>query len=224
MPTQSYVTINMAVTLDGRVIRPGGRWYGLTSRNDRKRMDEIRLLSQALIIGTNTIITDNPVVWNVHEDGSKNPDSPIPVMMCRSRLPPVSSRIFESVHRPLIFVNEQLFSENDGKYDENIYNNAAELILLPEDEIIPEVVLTHLRAKGIYRVLIEGGPSLNHAFIEKNLINRIYLTIVPYIIGGSEGSGIVTGRTSLPDFDRKNWILEESRSVENEVYLIYNRS
>ncbi|EMF45079.1 riboflavin biosynthesis protein RibD C-terminal domain protein [Leptospira interrogans serovar Lora str. TE 1992] len=45
------VSVNMAMTLDGKVSRPDGRWYGLSSRNDKKRMDEIRSKAEVLILG-----------------------------------------------------------------------------------------------------------------------------------------------------------------------------
>ena len=45
------LSINMAMTLDGKVARPDGKWYGLSSRNDKKRMDLIRSQADALILG-----------------------------------------------------------------------------------------------------------------------------------------------------------------------------
>ena len=56
------LAINMAMTLDGKVARPDGKWYGLSSRQDKRQMDRIRSQADALILGKNSLINDDPVI------------------------------------------------------------------------------------------------------------------------------------------------------------------
>ncbi|MBI3394269.1 MAG: dihydrofolate reductase family protein, partial [Spirochaetia bacterium] len=99
-----HVSINMAMTLDGKVMRPDGRWYGLSSPADRARMDVYRAQADALIVGRNSIDRDDPVV-KPRTDGPH----PVPVLVCRTALPPHNRRIFQDeAHRALVFTTEQL--------------------------------------------------------------------------------------------------------------------
>lgn len=75
MEGSSQLSVNMAMTLDGRVMRPDGRWHGLTSREDRRRMDEHRSHARALLLGKASLIADDPIVrpvGNLHHDRSSS--------------------------------------------------------------------------------------------------------------------------------------------------------
>lgn len=85
------VSVNMAMTLDGKVSRPDGRWYGLSSRNDKKRMDEIRSKAEVLILGKNSILNDDPVVHLRYVD---NVQDPRPVILVRSGTIPKDKKVF----------------------------------------------------------------------------------------------------------------------------------
>ena len=73
------LAINMAMTLDGKVARPDGKWYGLSSRDDKKRMDVYRSSADALILGKNSLINDDPVIKLRYIDGK----DPLPVILIR---------------------------------------------------------------------------------------------------------------------------------------------
>tara|TARA_B100001939_G_scaffold98377_1_gene84712 strand:- start:21737 stop:22345 length:609 start_codon:yes stop_codon:yes gene_type:complete len=199
----------MAMTLDGKVMRPDGSWHGLTSSYDRKTMDEYRSRAQALIVGRNSVEKDNPVF--ALKDGRPGPR---PVMICRSRLPVSNLRFFQ--HNPLLYVTPDL-ADSEAQPIQNL----CEIISL--DNPSPAAVLSDLFQKGYTSVLLEGGPGLNAGFFFEDLVDCLYLTIVPFILGDSSLPGIVDSDRCIPDFENRNWKLERCEKMGNEVFTEYSR-
>lgn len=203
-----HLSVNMAMTLDGKVMLPDGTWHGLTSSMDRKTMDEYRAAAQVLIVGRNSVEKDNPVF--ALKDGR---DGPRPVMICRSRLPARHLRFFQ--HHPLLYVSTNLKKEADALQD------VCETIIT--DELSPDHVLQDLASRGYENVLLEGGPSLNADFFALDLVDVLYLTIVPYVLGDSRLPGIVDREECLPDFKDRTWTLARCEKIDNEIFTEYHR-
>lgn len=204
------------MTLDGKVTRPDGKWYGLSSRADKRRMDEIRSQSDALIVGKNSIINDNPVINIRYVENAKNPK---PVILCRSGIIPSGKRIFgDKNNTPLV-----LCLNSNYEILRKELSDSAEIIALSDTDLLPLEVLEHLKKKGFQNILLEGGPRLNHSFFSEDLVDTLYLTIVPFVIGYSASPGIVNGENSFRDFDRAKWELLFSEQIENELFLKYER-
>ncbi|MBW0433427.1 RibD family protein [Leptospira yasudae] len=210
------VTINMAMTLDGKVSRPDGRWYGLSSRNDKKRMDEIRSKADVLILGKNSILNDDPVI---HLRYVENGNDPRPVILLRSGTLPEDKKVFRfSKQPPLIFC----LNGNYSAVRDNLCS-VAEIILLPGEDLSPLEVLKHLYEMGYREALLEGGPSLNDSFFRLDLISRIYITIVPFLIGQNDLPSITGGHKQYFEFDLKKWELKSHDAIDNEVFLMYEK-
>lgn len=216
MTSLPNVTINMAMTLDGKVCRPDGKWYGLSSRNDKKKMDEIRSKADVLILGKNSIINDDPVI---HLRYVENERDPRPVILLRSGTLPEDKKVFRfSKQPPLIFC----LNENYSSVRDNLCS-VAEIVLIPGEDLSPLEVLKILFEMGYKEVLLEGGPSLNDSFFRMDLISRIHLTIVPFLIGQKDLPSITGGRKEYPNFDQSRWNLVSSEILENEVFLMYEK-
>jgi 2,5-diamino-6-(ribosylamino)-4(3H)-pyrimidinone 5'-phosphate reductase len=95
---------------------------------------------------------------------------------------------------------------------------------LGENTISPIEALEYLKSLGYSKFLLEGGPGLNSIFFETNLVTTIYLTIVPFVIGERSLAGIISGQTSLLNFDKKSWSLESIEQIQDEIFLKYVKS
>ena len=91
--------INMAMSLDGKVARPDGKWYGLSSKEDRIQMDIYRSEVEVLILGKNSIQNDDP---NVHIRYLKNCKSPRPVLLIRKGILSKEKKIFQFAEENLV--------------------------------------------------------------------------------------------------------------------------
>ena len=210
---QTILSINMAMTLDGKVTRPDGKWYGLSSREDKKRMDKIRSEHDALILGKNSILNDDPVVHLRYSEGNE----PRAIILVRNGIIPLSKKVFKYSHKkPIIICLEKNYKDIFTELGSH-----SEIITLTQNELEPHVVLEELNKLGYYKILLEGGPTLNYSFFKEDLVTDIYLTIVPFLIGQNNLSSIVNGNQNLINFDNEKWILSEFEKVKNEVFLHY---
>jgi riboflavin-specific deaminase-like protein len=231
------VALNMAMTLDGKVMRPDGAWYGLTSPVDRARMELFRRECDVVIVGKNSVIADDPVVAS----GAR----PVPCMIARGSLPPADRKLFANPQaRPILLVGADqpdlahvVQTPAPGRPLQATdldpvgapaalreLVQRADLIALPRELLEPASVLDWLyRERAARRVLLEGGPQVNHAFFAADLVDVIYLTIVPYLIGARDLPGIVDGEAAFARFDRPGWCLDRCEPVGQEVFLQYVR-
>lgn len=201
------------MTLDGKVMRPEGRWFGLTSEEDRKRMLLYRNESDALILGVSSLNADDPDPY------SDSVRTPIPVVPIRRTLPDTGLKLFQNK-----LIKPILYAGNDVSEDKLIpYEELATIIRLNADLPDPALIMRDLNQKGYRRVLLEGGPTLNYSFFQMGLVDRINLTLVPYIIGMEELPGIVRGAEPFFEFDSRRWKLVYCEMVESEVFLSYEK-
>ncbi len=135
------LSINMAMTLDGKVARPDGKWYGLSSRNDKKRMDLIRSQADALILGKNSLLNDDPVIKLRYVDGK----DPLPVILLRKGIIPKAKKVFShTIVRPLVIC----LRENESIVKEELAAH-ADILVLEGDDIEPTKVIEILKQKNL---------------------------------------------------------------------------
>lgn len=87
--------------------------------------------------------------------------------------------VFSSHARPLIITSHNSDSESRKKLEE-----VADIIIAGDEEVDLETALVQLGNDGARVVLLEGGPSLNGAFVDAGLIDEMCLTVAPFLLGG----------------------------------------
>jgi riboflavin biosynthesis pyrimidine reductase len=97
----------------------------------------------------------------------------------------------------------------------------AEVIDLGEaDEVDPRATVEWLRDRGHRRILTEGGPSLMGSMLEASVVDQLFLTISPTMIGGGPGRQPLSDETDLRDPDRRLRLMSVRRS-EGYLFLRY---
>ncbi len=253
-PDLPFVSVNMAMTLDGKVMRPDGGWHGLTSDADRARMNRYRQAADVVFVGKNSIAADDPIVLPPQlrrADGQVVHPSmalrPVPCMIARTSLPPANRKLFTESSargvRPMLFVGRDQPSVSNGvrlpaagtalasgdlpmAAPEDMHALVRDAWVLPfaRELLEPANVLDWLyRERGVRQVLLEGGPKVNHAFFAADLVDVVYLTLVPFLLGQRDLPGIVDGGEAFPRFDQHRWRLDRSEAIGGEVFLKYSR-
>ncbi len=202
------------MTLDGKVTRPNGKWFGLSSISDKTRMDIIRSKSDTFIVGKNSILNDDPEV-KIRYVENKNP--PRPVILLQTSSLPKDRKIFQCY--PIILCTS-------SNYDllKSDFENLAEIHCISKTKKLnPNSVLKKFEELNFKNILLEGGPTLNYSFLKEDLIDKIYLTIVPFIIGKNNLSSIVNGKQEINLFEKKKWRLISFESEKDEIFLEYEK-
>ncbi len=181
------VAVNMVTSIDGRA-QLAGTAEGLGSRTDRALMRLYRASFDAVVSGAGTLRQTD--VWlRVDEDLARRrlaegrTAQPIGVVVAGLDPVPTDARWFDGDERRVLFVG----SENPMADAPN----GTELVRAPDPRPSPRWVLDELAARGVGSVLVEGGPRFNAALAADRVIDELYWTIGPHLIG-SDALPIVT--------------------------------
>jgi len=184
-----YVIVNMAMTVDGKVTI-GGVARGIGSRTDRRMMRVLRSNVDALLVGAGTLRAE-PVDPRLDADLAHRrlergePAHPFAVTVSRSlKLKPEHRFFVNGPDRSVVFTTESAASSGAG-----YFSGVATVVPMGTADVDLAEALRELRERwGVRRVLCEGGPSLNQQLLSLGLLDELFLTIAPTLVGGS-GTG-----------------------------------
>jgi len=157
-----FVTSKIAMSLDGRTAMKNGESKWITSEASRKDVQMLRSLNQAIMTGSGTIKSDNPMMTVRAENADLKPLRV--VIDSNNIITDKSLNIFSSDAETLILNN----------------SNAK---ILPNGKLDLKSVLIKLGEMGINNLLLEAGSGLNGAMTEAGLIDEFIIYTAPLILG-----------------------------------------
>ena len=149
-----FVTLKWASSLDGRAAAEDGTSQWISGEAARERVHVQRSESDAIVVGTGTILADNPSLTARTPGGELHDNQPMPVVIGERPIPS-DSLVYWHPHKALVTGHRNI-----------------------------EQTLTELRNKGVRSVFVEGGPTLASAFIEAGIVDRFYIYLAPVLLGG----------------------------------------
>lgn len=217
-----YILLNYALSLDGKLSTEQRDPVRFTSRIDRGLMDEIRADADAVLIGAGTLRAEDPPVrikTARRRDERRRlgkPPHPVSVILSRSMQLPRAGRYWEDDQV------ERIIATTEQAKDEQVlaFKDLAEVIRAGRTSVDLHEFCRMLADRGIGRLLVEGGGQVNMAFWEAGLVDEVYLTLCPVVIGGSTAPTAADGRSFASDGLRKLRLVE-TRRVGQELFLRY---
>lgn len=210
------IALNMATTIDGKIAPATRGPVKLGSLYDSQRMEEIRAQADAVVVGGETFRAHPKALttrWRKKQ--------PMTVVVSRTLTLPKRITPLEKARTVRRLV---LCGSGANKSAVRRLELAGITVLrVRTKDVSARDILRALQARGVRRVLLEGGGELNALFLEKNLVERIYLTFCPALLGGSAAPTFFEG-TGFSMKRRTKWRLKEWRKVGQELYLIYDRA
>jgi diaminohydroxyphosphoribosylaminopyrimidine deaminase/5-amino-6-(5-phosphoribosylamino)uracil reductase len=187
-----FVTLKAAVSLDGKTATKTFSSKWISSSQAREYMHLIRGEHDAIMVGINTILKDDPQLTVRHPGW---PGKKITRIILDSKLRiPLKSKIFSTLSKGkiLIFTLNKIHSEKKEK----IEKKGAKVITAPEKDhtVNLERVLHWLGENQISSVLVEGGSRLHTRILESKIADKIILSISPKLIGGQRAPSFFQGR------------------------------
>ena len=157
-----FVTSKIAMSLDGRTAMKNGESKWITSEASREDVQMLRSLNQAILTGSGTIKSDNPMMTVRTENADSNPLRV--VVDSNNIITDKSLNIFSSDANTLILNNNNSEILANGKLD-------------------LKSALKKLGEMGINNLLLEAGSGLNGAMTEAGLIDEFIIYTAPLILG-----------------------------------------
>src|SRR5947207_2687564 len=182
------VVATFAMTIDGKVTTKNLSPVDFTSREDKLHLFRQRALADSVLIGHTSLKRDNVRLGlpsEMQEERVKRGQSRCPLRVIVSNEGSIDHRlkIFQSDVSPIIIFSTR---QMPGKY-RRVLEKKATLHLSSSKHVDLARMLETLRKKyGVRTVACEGGPTLFRSLLEQGLIDRLNLTIAPYMFGGAK--------------------------------------
>jgi diaminohydroxyphosphoribosylaminopyrimidine deaminase/5-amino-6-(5-phosphoribosylamino)uracil reductase len=188
-----FVIAKFAMSLDGKIATKTGDSKWISSEETRNYIHQLRRAVDAIMVGANTVITDNPRLSarGSGEKGGRTKSQPLRVIVDGKGRIPVSSLIFKEPGSTLVAVAKPL----DPKKMAEFQKVGAEVMeFRAKQQLIDlHLVLDELGKKKITSVLVEGGSILFGSLFDSHLVDKVLVCISPIIIGGEDAKTAVTG-------------------------------
>jgi riboflavin-specific deaminase-like protein len=174
-PLRPHVTLHFAQTLDGRIATRNGSSRWISGPLATRFAHELRAGSDAVIIGSGTAIADDPLLTVRLVEGRH----PLRVVLdARARLS-ATSKLIADTSAPTIHAT--------CSADRSAAAPHVEAWCLPPSPsgvgVDLDALLARLGARGVGRVLVEGGSAMITSFLRQNIVDRIIVTVAPMILG-----------------------------------------
>lgn len=161
------VLAQLGQSLDGRIATPTGHSHYVTGPADRTHLHRLRALVDVVVVGAGTVVKDNPQL-TVRAVAGPNPARA--VLLERDGLPADRS-IFTDRAAPTWLVS--MSRRQPLPADRQFMADPAK----------PSTVRDALAATGAQRILVEGGARTVSAWIAHRLVDVLYVTVAPVLIG-----------------------------------------
>lgn len=212
--SRPYVAINMVSSLDGKTTT-GGKSARIGSQTDRQTMRNLRSKADAVMIGANTLRAEK-LSLGIDEPSGKKPQ-PLAIIATRSGEVPIESNLILGEGQEVLLLSPGHLSGYRGG-DTRSLRAAADM----PGGVNLEEALEILKAEyGVHVLLVEGGPTLNHALISRGLADELFLTLAPKLLssGISESRTILDGGPLPPETSTPEIL--SVHSVGDELFLRY---
>ncbi len=185
-----YVVAKFAASLDGRVTEGAGAPSWLTGEAARDRAHQERARVDAVLVGSGTILADNPLL-TARPGGVATGRQPVRIVVDGRGRTPASSRLF-GAEGPVVVATSGL---SDPVWRKAIAARGAQVVECEASEtgIELEQLLTTLGARGIMSIWAEGGPTLLGSLFEGGHVDEVWAFLAPVILGGG-GRPAIAGR------------------------------
>lgn len=197
-PERPFIVAQLGQSLDGRIATTRGESSWINGPAALDHLHRLRAHVDAVIVGVGTVIADDPQLTVRRVEGPQ----PVRVIIDpRGRLP-ASARCLAVGERPCLVVGDNAHTAPPG---------AEKLVVTSTGgRLAPSAIVAALFARGLRKILVEGGAATVSNFIDADMVDRLHILVAPMILG----SGIQG--LSLSPVDR----LSDALRPETTVHIL----
>jgi len=212
--SRPIVILSAATSIDGKIATKNGD-SKLSSKQDSIRLHKLRSKVDAILVGKNTVVVDDPLLTVRHTTG-KNPTR---IILDSNGSIPAKSKILKTCDKikTIIVVTKKISKTNLKKLNKF----PIEIIYAGEKSINLKQLLRKLYKKNIKTVLVEGGGTTNWEFIKYDIFDELFITLSPFLIGGIDSVSFVEGQGFSKISKSPNLRLKSMKRLKNHLVLHY---
>jgi 2,5-diamino-6-(ribosylamino)-4(3H)-pyrimidinone 5'-phosphate reductase len=212
--SKPYVILSAATSVDGKIATKTGD-SKLSSKQDSVRLHKLRSEVDAILVGKNTVLRDNPLLTVRHTKGK----NPIRIILDSKGTLSKKSKILQTSNKiqTIIAVSKKISKSNFDK----LHKFPVEVIITGKNSVNIKLLLKKLSDKKIKTILVEGGGTVNWEFIKHNLFDELIITLSPFLIGGNDAISFVQGQGFEKISNSPNLRLKSIKRLKNHLVLCY---
>jgi diaminohydroxyphosphoribosylaminopyrimidine deaminase/5-amino-6-(5-phosphoribosylamino)uracil reductase len=219
-----YVVAKVAMSLDGRIAPVGVGSFSLSNARSRQHSHELRLKSQAILVGTQTALLDQPhLTVRLPTDHRyyimSQEHRPLRCFLdTRGQI--TTGPLLDSNEGPSVAITNDLLCAASTR---NLWRDRGiQTVSVPmtQGQLDLTAVLTELGRRGVLQLLVEGGAKLLTTFLNQNLIDEFVVYLTPHFLG-STGVPLIPEPFEIPLTSR--FRLKRVQTFESDIVITYKR-
>ena len=176
-----YILLKMALTLDGKYATDTMDSSWITNEASRLDVHHTRSKYQAIMVGLNTVVQDDPKL-NIRLDNYEG-KQPIRIILDPKGDVPIDCQVIQDECETWVMTS--FMSEEKRNQIENLGKRV--IYVEHKNEVIDlEPLLNQLHELGIQNMMVEGGKTLHESFLREKLFDEIQAYVAPKFIGGTQ--------------------------------------
>ena len=221
MPERPYTLLSCGMSIDGYLGSAAPRRLELSNDADFDRVDSVRAWSDAIMVGARTVRTDNPRLLVRSKDRRDArmarglPPSPIKVTVTeRVELDPGADFFTTGDAEKLVYCTSPRVVDARSRL------GPVATVIDAGQHVEMRTLSEDLGARGVQRLMVEGGGKVHTQFLTDNLADELQLVVAPFFVGDSRAPRFVSdGR--FPWNPGRRATLAEVRQIGDVVLLRY---
>ncbi|GGD01324.1 bifunctional diaminohydroxyphosphoribosylaminopyrimidine deaminase/5-amino-6-(5-phosphoribosylamino)uracil reductase RibD [Pontibacillus salipaludis] len=210
-----YVTLKNAMSLDGKIATVTGESQWITGEKARADVHQDRHKHDAILVGVNTVIKDQPRLTTRLPDGGKNP---VRIVLDTHLRTPVETPLIQNPDAPTWLVaGNNVSEEQREKYKAFPH---VDILTVASSHVTVEEALHLLGEKGITSIYVEGGATVNDAFLRSGSVQQVITYIAPKMIGGQDAPTPVGGQGIKALKEALNLHIKEVVHIGNDLKIV----
>ena len=183
-----YVTVKVGQTLDGKIATYSGSSQWITSDKSRDYAHRLRDKFDAIMVGVNTVLRDNPRLKAASK--SKNL---IKIIVDSNLSIPSEAQALKS---PPVIIATLKATPGQETTNKDILSSQAQILELKQKQGLVNLrdMMKKLANLEISNILVEGGGNLIGSLFDEGLVDKVLFFISPKIIGGKDAISSVMGK------------------------------
>ena len=190
-----FIFINSAMSADGKISTKKRKQVKISGKADFDRVDELRATTDAIMVGIGTILSDDPSLTVKSEERRKQrlargvEENPVRIVVdSKARTPITADILKKGPGKRMIIVSKSAPGERVEALREK-----AEIIMAGDAEVDLKEMASELHKRGIRRLMVEGGATLNYAMTRAGLVDQISVFVGNLVIGGKDAPTFMDG-------------------------------
>jgi len=222
------VSINMAMTADGKIATANRAVASFGSARDQAHLLELRATADAVMAGARTVdanpvnLGPGPLRYRRLRRRNGRAEYNLRIVVSRTGTVDPNAVIFRHRFSPILILTTR---RAPARRLQALRAQGAQVKICGDEEINFRVALRWLRRRwGVQHLLCEGGGELNDALFRAGLVDVLHLTLCPRIFGGRSAPTIADGRGLERLAQARRFALRSCRRWGDELFLTLVRT